>query len=264
MTKIEARVERERAAHEEDDVLARAYALKARFPHTTRSPAFLQMEADIKDAAGEVDALRVLDFGCGRGEMSLELLAGGASVVGIDISSSYIEAAAGAAAQAGHDKARYDFRVMDAHSLEFEDNTFDLVIGRGILHHLDYNRALSEVRRTLRPGGRAIFLEPLGSNPLLRIFRLMTPNARTEDERPFFAADLRRLRAVWNDHSRYYGIFCAPVSMATSVLMRKQPENFLLRAAWKAEQFFHARQWLVSWNQYVLFNLEKPQSASEL
>ena len=47
------------------------------------------------------------------------------------------------------------FHLMDAHSLEFEDESFDFVYGCAILHHLDYNRALDEIWRVLKPGGKS-------------------------------------------------------------------------------------------------------------
>ncbi len=41
------------------------------------------------------------------------------------------------------------------------------VLGKQILHHLDMTQAVPEIARVLRPGGRAVFLEPLIHNPLL-------------------------------------------------------------------------------------------------
>lgn len=49
-------------------------------------------------------------------------------------------------------KIKPKFLMMDAHKLEFSDNTFDVVFGAGILHHLDLELALSEVQRVLKPG----------------------------------------------------------------------------------------------------------------
>ena len=53
--------------------------------------------------------------------------------------------------------------------------SFDLVCRSGILHHLDIGRAMSEVGRVLRPNGHAVFIEPLGHNPLDQ--RLSRPDA---------------------------------------------------------------------------------------
>jgi ubiquinone/menaquinone biosynthesis C-methylase UbiE len=74
------------------------------------------------------------------------------------------------------------FDVMNAEELEFEDAAFDVIFGSGIIHHLDVPRAYSELARVLAPGGSAVFVEPLGHNPLIRVFRNRTPELRTPDE----------------------------------------------------------------------------------
>ena len=42
------------------------------------------------------------------------------------------------------------FQIMDAHNLEFADNTFDFIFGTGILHHLDFETAVREISRVLK------------------------------------------------------------------------------------------------------------------
>ena len=48
------------------------------------------------------------------------------------------------------------FHVMDAESLDFEDNTFDIVCVTGIIHHINIEKAYQEIARTLKPAGSAI------------------------------------------------------------------------------------------------------------
>jgi ubiquinone/menaquinone biosynthesis C-methylase UbiE len=132
---------------------------------------------------------RVLLYGCGpASEAGRLIVVGAAHVAGIDISESEI-ARAWTKARAGGYAQAVDFRAGDAHATTFPDSSFDLVVGSAILHHLDIRRALAELRRILAPGGRAVFLEPLAHNPLLRLGRRLTPGARTADEHPFTVAD---------------------------------------------------------------------------
>ena len=43
----------------------------------------------------------------------------------------------------------------------------------------------------LKPGGLAVFMEPLGHNPLINMYRRMTPNLRTVDEHPLMMRDIK-------------------------------------------------------------------------
>jgi len=80
---------------------------------------------------------------------------------------------------------------MNAESLDLLDSTFDVVCGTAISYHLDLSRALPGIARVLRPGGTAVFWEPLGHNPIIRLYRALTPTMRTPDEHPLRVADLR-------------------------------------------------------------------------
>lgn len=132
----------------------------------------------------------VLEYGCGLTNQALFLAdRGAASVVGIDISPVAVERGNEEACSLGYESVTY--RVMDAEEMSFEDDSFDLVCGGGILHHLDVSRAYSELSRVLKPSGAAIFVEPLGHNPLINLYRSRTPALRTPDEHPLLFSDLR-------------------------------------------------------------------------
>lgn len=131
----------------------------------------------------------VLEYGCGLGTRAGELASGARSFHGIDISEAAIRHV-----RAGSSAPNVTFSVMDAMSLDFPDRTFDLVYGSGIVHHLDTELSAREVARVLRPGGVALFWEPLGLNPFINAYRLLTPSARTADEHPLVGRDFELMR----------------------------------------------------------------------
>ncbi|MNW42496.1 Demethylrebeccamycin-D-glucose O-methyltransferase [compost metagenome] len=134
---------------------------------------------------------QVLEYGCGLSSYSYLLAHEGSEFVrGIDISDVAVQKANLKAEQEGL-AHKMEFLVMDAEKLDFADNTFDLVCGNGILHHLDLHKSYKELARTIKPDGQAIFSEPLGHNPLINWYRNRTPNIRTEDEHPLMMADIQ-------------------------------------------------------------------------
>ena len=164
------------------------------------------------------DGKHILEYGCGQGSHSMFLAHRGALVTGIDISEVAIEQSRQSARSEQLDEET-NFRVMNAESLEFDDDTFDLICGTAILHHLDLEKAFSQVARTLRPGGSAIFFEPLGHNPLINLFRRLTPDLRTEDEHPLLMRDLMMARTYFNNVEMHY----FHLSSLAAVLFRRLP-----------------------------------------
>jgi SAM-dependent methyltransferase len=134
----------------------------------------------------------VLEYGCADGSSAISQLPTpryARTYHGIDIADAAIAVARRKAAEAGYENCF--FHAMDAESLEFESEYFDLIYGHGILHHLDLDKCFAEIYRTLSSGGVAIFMEPLGHNPLLNWYRARTPDLRTPDEHPLLSTDLR-------------------------------------------------------------------------
>jgi len=146
------------------------------------------------EAAGSLKEKRVLDFGCGRGQTSrIYAELGAARVDGFDISSENIRVAEKNVKRDGLDD-RVFFRHLAAEDIDYPDEFFDLVLGKAILHHTDLEKTSKQLARVLRPGGSAYFLEPLAHNPILNLFRWLTPWRRTPTEKPLLLQDLAIFR----------------------------------------------------------------------
>lgn len=254
---LKDRVLRERVFHTEDDVLAASWRLKRVFCHTLTSPTMQRLESAFQTVLEGAKHKDVLDVGCGRGEHTLMLLSAGARVSAIDISEPYIQDLKSKVAGSEDWGARAHLHVMDAHHLKFADESFDLVVGRGILHHLDLSLALSEIKRVLRIGGTAVFIEPLADNPLLRVFRALTPGARTIDERPLSRSDLNDLDQNWEARLQFYGLLTTPFAALTSIALRPFPNNVVVRLADRLEKAVNRIDYFRAWNQYVMLQLSK-------
>jgi SAM-dependent methyltransferase len=141
----------------------------------------------------------VLEYGCADGLSAVSHLPTprhARAYHGIDIADAAIAVARQRAAAAGYRNCQ--FTAMNAEAMEFADDAFDLIYGHGILHHLDLGKCYAELYRTLKPGGSAIFMEPLGHNPVLNWYRARTPSLRTPDEHPLLAGDLRLAERVFD------------------------------------------------------------------
>jgi len=121
---------------------------------------------------------RVLDYCSGNGEDGFLIAQNGAAqVVGIDISEISISNCLNNAKKLN--LPNISFQVMDAESLDFSDESFDIITEYGALHHLNLDRAYAEMARVLRPDGKAICVEALGHNPIIKLYRKLTPHLRT-------------------------------------------------------------------------------------
>lgn len=148
----------------------------------------------------------VLEYGCAQGGASLQFAPLARSIHGIDISDVAIGQAQAAAAARGTTNAT--FSVADAMETGIADDSFDTIFGSGIIHHLDTERSLRELHRLLRPGGVAIFKEPLGENVAINMYRRATPDARTVDEHPLLRGDFAIARSIFKDvELDFHGLF---------------------------------------------------------
>jgi SAM-dependent methyltransferase len=115
---------------------------------------------------------RVLDVGCGTGQLTREAARAGGAALGVDLSGPMLDLARRRAAAEGLTGAR--FERADAQLHPFPAAGFDVLLSRhGVMFFGDPAAAFANLARALRPGGRAVFLtwQPYERNEWLRAFR---------------------------------------------------------------------------------------------
>lgn len=159
-----------------DDTFQQTYSNKKWYSITSKSRAYADnwLKAN---CSGQV----ALDYCCGLGGMSLQLAQCGAYVHGFDISDESVATAENLLKENSF-QDKCTMQVMDAEKLTYPDNTFDIIVCSGVLHHLDLNNAYPELSRVLKPTGKIICLEALGHNPIINSYRRLTPHLRTSWE----------------------------------------------------------------------------------
>ena len=186
--------DREQIEHLDQDTYDKFYANK-KFYSTVRKSSEYRTNWIDTNAKGKV----FLDYACGNGGNAMQAAQAGASLaIGFDISDVSVQNAQQDAAENGLDNTF--FFQADAENTKLPDNSVDVVVCSGMLHHLDLSYAFPELRRILAPGGRILAIEALDYNPLIKLYRYMTPDMRTDWEKSHILSmsDLTFARRFFN------------------------------------------------------------------
>ena len=193
----------------------------------------------ILNGMGGVEGKDGLDVGCGQGTYTLQFAEKGAHMVGVDLSRNQL------------DWAQRNSKAMDvavdwvqamADQLPFPDARFDFVYCVNMLHHMEskeaQERALKEMGRVLRPGGRIFLHEMNPLNPLFRFYMgYLFPVLNAIDEGTEWWIDPGRLPRVdggcWKDDRQYFTFIPDFVPLGIWKMLRPF-EIGLERSRWNA------------------------------
>lgn len=140
----------------------------------------------------------IVEIGCARGDDASAYAATAQRYIGIDLADEAVDVAR------SRKIPNAEFIVCNAHDIPLEDACCDVAVVNAVLHHLDLVSGLAEIKRLLKPGGFLFIIEPLGTNPFFQLYRKLTPEARTTDEKPFTRSELRHLENTFELESIQY------------------------------------------------------------
>lgn len=210
---------------------------------------FPELMPRIEAEAARLRGKHLLEIGCGMGFDSVEFLERGVRVTATDLTPAAVELARVHFEVLGLEAE--DVRVENVLDLSFDDESFDGVWANGVVHHTgDTRRAIAEIRRVLKPGGRAI-ISNFYRRPswMLLLSRLGRVNIEHEDADPPVTDFMReadildvfdgfRIESVSRDHYRALPIArrgwkAALYSAAFRPLYNLLPESLAKRFAYK-------------------------------
>lgn len=121
---------------------------------------------------------RVLDFGCGAGDLARRLASRGYSVCACDVSSAMISAA-----RSQDDRSQVDWRVLDeadGRQLPFQSSEFDAVVASSVFEYVDrVDLVLGEIARVTKPSGVVVVTVPNPSHPLRKLEKAVRTGVAT-------------------------------------------------------------------------------------
>ena len=214
------------------------------------NPYSRRLELSVVQAAekhfGDLRGKTVMEIGCGPGTSAIYFASRGADVVGIDISRKAIDDMNGLCARNGINNVKgICANVLDLSQFE----PFDFVFGSMILHHIEpFGAFVAQLRRILKPGGKAFFYENNAASKTLVWFRqnvighLWVPKYGDPDEFPLTLQEVDELRHYFRVEIQY------PEMLLFSLI-----STYLLRGAFgrtfgALDQLFYRRNWLLKYS----------------
>ena len=222
---------------------------------------FLMIRArhDYEKALSNAKNKTVVVIGCSTGGV-VPLARSGAFVIGIDISES---ALFNLIESVDRQKMKENIHIlaMNAEQPGFKDNSIDIVCCTGVLHHLDIDVSLSRWSCILKKNGRLVMMEPCAYNPLVALYRILTPRLRTPDEHPLRYSDIKLLKKY------FHNVTIQGYAMLSMLSLILQPipylNKFMLPLAKAADRLdsllLKQFPWLAMFCRTIIIEAENPK-----
>ncbi|MCX6723229.1 MAG: class I SAM-dependent methyltransferase [Candidatus Staskawiczbacteria bacterium] len=159
----------------------------------------------VLEQIGQLQDKIILDLGCGGGEAAIYFAWKGAEVDAIDISLNALSILKKRKFFYNLENKIHTIKAPTEH-LPVVSEKYDIVFGNGILHHVNIESTIKEVFRVLKKGGTAVFIEPLTYNPIIKIYRMICRELRSEHETPLKYSDIKFMKTLFGNelHQEYH------------------------------------------------------------
>ena len=189
----------------------------------------------VTEFLGNIRDKHVLEYGCGLGESPVLLAKSGAYVTSFDLSTMSTMVTR-QRSRLNNVESNIQLSVAAGERLPYADDSFDVVFGRAILHHLDVDLGWMEIGRVLKPGGKAVFVEPMGMNPLLNFVRDHVPyphkNPRGADH-PLTYQDINKwgegVNGFWYREIQLLSMLERGLGFGRQISLLRRIDDFLLK-----------------------------------
>lgn len=173
---------------------------------------------------GNIDNQSILDVGCGLGEASVYFAMRGARVTASDLSGGMLKATE---ELAKFNNVKLSTHKSSAEGLGFADGTeFDVIYSGNLLHHVDIEKTLVEMRKILKPGGVLVTWDPLHYNPVINSYRKRATEVRTVDEHPLKWSDLKLFDKHFDRVDRkYFWLSSLLIFVFMALVQRRDPNK---------------------------------------
>jgi ubiquinone/menaquinone biosynthesis C-methylase UbiE len=149
---------------------------------------------------GNLKNKKILELGCGAGEVAVYFAKKGAIVTATDLSGGMLHVVQKLASKHG---VKVKIAKCGSEHIPFPGESFDIVYAANLLHHVEQESTVKEVRRVLKKGGLFVSWDPLDHNPLINIYRRIATKVRTDDERPLKMKDVKKIKKFFSE-SEYF------------------------------------------------------------
>lgn len=199
---------------------------------------------------GNFNGKKILDVGCGLGEVSIYFALKGANVTALDISSGMLKKTSQLAKL---NEVKIKTHLATAEDFNFSDNEkFDVIYMGNCLHHANIDRSMKNVVSHLNKDGIFLSWDPIAYNPIINIYRLIATKVRTPDEHPLKLSDIKLIKNYFKfSETNYFWFTTLIIFVLMFIVQFKNPNK---ERFWKTV-IYESKKW--EWLYKPLERLDK-------